>query len=124
MKNGYTGNAGNTFAGAATRAGRTLVVTVLHPASGHNSVYEEAAALLDWGFAQGGSVRAVGTLVDALSEGGTRASSSGAAPDAGARASSAGGGRRSGRLGCARRGRGSGRAGGGRRVRAAQAPRP
>ncbi|MFI5817952.1 D-alanyl-D-alanine carboxypeptidase family protein [Streptomyces rishiriensis] len=92
VKNGYTSNAGNTFAGAATRAGRTLVVTVLHPASGHNSVYEEAAALLDWGFAQGGSVRAVGTLVDALSEGGTRASSSGAAPDAGARASSEGGG--------------------------------
>ncbi|WP_333740566.1 D-alanyl-D-alanine carboxypeptidase family protein, partial [Streptomyces sp. IBSBF 2806] len=58
VKNGYTSNAGNTFAGAATRAGRTLVVTVLHPASGHNSVYEEAAALLDWGFARGSSVGA------------------------------------------------------------------
>lgn len=91
VKNGYTSQAGNTFAGAATRAGRTLVVTVLHPASGHNSVYEETAALLDWGFAQGGSAKAVGMLVDALSEGGTRVSSSGA-PPAGARASSAGGG--------------------------------
>ncbi|MEU4872600.1 D-alanyl-D-alanine carboxypeptidase [Streptomyces sp. NPDC021608] len=92
VKNGYTSHAGNTFAGAATRAGRTLVVTVLHPRSGHNSVYEETAALLDWGFAQGSSVRAVGRLVDALSEGGTRVSSSGAGPHAGARGSSAGGG--------------------------------
>ncbi|MGQ4332070.1 D-alanyl-D-alanine carboxypeptidase family protein [Streptomyces hayashii] len=92
VKNGYTSNAGNTFAGAATRAGRTLVVTVLHPVSGHNSVYGEAAALLDWGFAQGSSAGAVGMLVDALSEGGTRASSSGAAPHAGAGASSEGGG--------------------------------
>ncbi|MFD9395890.1 D-alanyl-D-alanine carboxypeptidase family protein [Streptomyces sp. NPDC060000] len=94
VKNGFTSNAGNTFTGAATRAGRTLVVTVLHPKSGHNAVYEESAALLDWGFAQGSSVRAVGTLVEALSEGGTRASgsSAGKAPHAGAEASSAGGG--------------------------------
>ncbi|MET7652483.1 serine hydrolase [Streptomyces sp. NPDC005486] len=100
VKNGFTSNAGNTFAGAATRAGRTLVVTVLHPKSGHNAVYEETAALLDWGFAQGGSTRVVGTLVEALSEGGTRASASGGssgssagtAPRAGAQASSAGGG--------------------------------
>ncbi|MGW0871687.1 D-alanyl-D-alanine carboxypeptidase family protein [Streptomyces sp. NPDC002740] len=95
VKNGFTSNAGNTFTGAATRAGRTLVVTVLHPESGHNAVYEETAALLDWGFAQGSSARAVGTLVEALSEGGTRASgpSAGkAAPRAGAEASSAGSG--------------------------------
>ncbi|TQJ52580.1 D-alanyl-D-alanine carboxypeptidase family protein [Streptomyces sp. SLBN-115] len=90
VKNGFTSNAGNTFTGAATRAGRTLVVTVLHPKSGHNAVYEETAALLDWGFAQGSSARAVGTLVEALSEGGTRASgsSAGRAPHAGAQASS------------------------------------
>ncbi|MFD7939513.1 D-alanyl-D-alanine carboxypeptidase family protein [Streptomyces sp. NPDC059755] len=94
VKNGFTSNAGNTFTGAATRAGRTLVVTVLHPKSGHNAVYEETAALLDWGFAQGSSARAVGTLVEALSEGGTRAagSSAGKAPHAGAQASSAEGG--------------------------------
>ncbi|MFF3201961.1 D-alanyl-D-alanine carboxypeptidase family protein [Streptomyces sp. NPDC002962] len=91
VKNGFTSNAGNTFTGAATRAGRTLVVTVLHPKSGHNAVYEETAALLDWGFAQGSSARAVGTLVEALSEGGTRASgsSAGQAPHAGAEAASA-----------------------------------
>ncbi|MFD9432739.1 D-alanyl-D-alanine carboxypeptidase family protein [Streptomyces sp. NPDC060002] len=94
VKNGFTSNAGNTFTGAATRAGRTLVVTVLHPKSGHNAVYEETAALLDWGFAHGSSARAVGTLVEALSEGGTRASgsSAGKAPHAGAEASSAGDG--------------------------------
>jgi serine-type D-Ala-D-Ala carboxypeptidase (penicillin-binding protein 5/6) len=92
VKNGYTSNAGNTFAGAATRAGRTLVVTVLHPRSGHNAVYEETAALLDWGFAQGSSARAVGTLAEALSEGGARVSSSGEVPHAGARASTADGG--------------------------------
>ncbi|WP_314224087.1 D-alanyl-D-alanine carboxypeptidase family protein [Streptomyces zaehneri] len=93
VKNGFTSNAGNTFTGAATRAGRTLVVTVLHPKSGHNAVYEEAAALLDWGFAQGSSARAVGTLVEALSEGGTRASgsSAGKAPHAGSEASAADG---------------------------------
>lgn len=92
VKNGYTSNAGNTFAGAATRAGRTLVVTVLHPGGGHNAVYEETAALLDWGFAQGSSARAVGTLPEALSEGGTRVPSPGEAPHAGARASRADGG--------------------------------
>ncbi|MCX4761515.1 D-alanyl-D-alanine carboxypeptidase [Streptomyces sp. NBC_01275] len=86
VKNGYTSNAGNTFTGAATRAGRTLLVAVLHPASGNNAVYEETAALLDWGFRAGSSAGAVGTLVDALSEGGARVSPSAAAPHAGARA--------------------------------------
>ncbi|MEU1112034.1 D-alanyl-D-alanine carboxypeptidase [Streptomyces sp. NPDC005866] len=69
VKNGYTSNAGNTFTGAATRGGRTLLVTVMHPDSGGNGVYEETAALLDWGFGRGSSAQAVGTLVDPLSEG-------------------------------------------------------
>ncbi|WP_189947888.1 D-alanyl-D-alanine carboxypeptidase family protein [Streptomyces alanosinicus] len=73
VKNGYTSHAGNTFTGAATRGGRTLLVTVMHPAEGSNAVYEQTAALLDWGFGQGRSARAVGTLVDPLSEGGARA---------------------------------------------------
>lgn len=73
VKNGYTSNAGNTFTGAATRGGRTLIVTVMHPRSGYNAVYEETAALLDWGFSKAGSARAVGTLVDPLSEGGVSA---------------------------------------------------
>ncbi|MET8243301.1 serine hydrolase [Streptomyces sp. NPDC005202] len=74
VKNGYTTNAGNTFTGAATRGGRTLLVTVMHPGSGGNAVYEETAALLDWGFAHGSSAQAVGTLVEPLSEGGASAS--------------------------------------------------
>ncbi|MEV5876701.1 D-alanyl-D-alanine carboxypeptidase [Streptomyces sp. NPDC052101] len=77
VKNGYTSNAGNTFTGAATRGGRTLLVTVMHPAEGGIAVYEQTAALLDWGFGRGRSAQAVGTLVDPLSEGGAR---SGAAP--------------------------------------------
>jgi D-alanyl-D-alanine carboxypeptidase (penicillin-binding protein 5/6) len=76
VKNGYTSHAGNTFTGAATRGGRTLLVTVMHPATGSNAVYEQTAALLDWGFGRGRSARAVGTLVDPLSEGGAKASPS------------------------------------------------
>ncbi|MCL3993838.1 D-alanyl-D-alanine carboxypeptidase family protein [Streptomyces lavenduligriseus] len=74
VKNGYTSHAGNTFTGAATRGGRTLLVTVMHPDSGGNAVYEETAALLDWGFTHGRSARPVGTLVTPLSEGGASAS--------------------------------------------------
>jgi D-alanyl-D-alanine carboxypeptidase (penicillin-binding protein 5/6) len=91
VKNGYTTNAGNTFTGAAVRGGRTLLATVLHPAAGGNAVYEETAALLDWGFAQRGPTQAVGKLVEPLSEGGTKAgaaapphSTAGAASGAGA----------------------------------------
>ncbi|MGW0880426.1 D-alanyl-D-alanine carboxypeptidase family protein [Streptomyces sp. NPDC002671] len=74
VKNGYTSHAGNTFTGAATRGGRTLLVTVMHPAEGANAVYEQTAALLDWGFGHGRSAQSVGTLVEPLSEGGAKAS--------------------------------------------------
>ncbi|MBC9726022.1 D-alanyl-D-alanine carboxypeptidase family protein [Streptomyces sp. TRM68367] len=70
VKNGYTSNAGNTFTGAATRGGRTLLVTVMHPGNGPNEVYQETAALLDWGFEEGRSARAVGTLVEPAGAGG------------------------------------------------------
>ncbi|MFJ9897326.1 D-alanyl-D-alanine carboxypeptidase family protein [Streptomyces sp. NPDC091280] len=76
VKNGYTSHAGNTFTGAATRDGRTLLVTVMHPANGGNEVYKETEALLDWGFGKGSSARAVGRLVEPLSEGGASASPS------------------------------------------------
>lgn len=72
VKNGYTSHAGNTFTGAATRGGRTLLVTVMHPKSGSNAVYEETAALLDWGFERATAAKAVGTLVEPLSEGGKK----------------------------------------------------
>ncbi|MDX3071941.1 D-alanyl-D-alanine carboxypeptidase family protein [Streptomyces sp. MI02-7b] len=68
VKNGYTTNAGNTFTGAAERDGRTLLVTVMHPESGYDEVYKEAAALLDWGFGATGRVTPVGALVPPLSE--------------------------------------------------------
>ena len=90
VKNGYTSHAGNTFTGAATRDGRTLLVTVLHPESGNNTVYEETAALLDWGFGRGSSAGAVGRLVEPLSEGGARPEPSGKAAGAEARAAAAG----------------------------------
>ncbi|MFJ3226731.1 serine hydrolase [Streptomyces sp. NPDC086783] len=77
VKNGYTSHAGNTFTGAATRDGRTLLVTVLHPKSGGNGVYKETAALLDWGFKWAGRAEPVGVLVDPVSEGGARASATG-----------------------------------------------
>lgn len=63
----------NTFTGAATRDGRTLLVTVMHPKSGGNGVYEETAQLLDWGFGKGASAEPVGTLVGPLSAGGASA---------------------------------------------------
>ncbi|MEV7157929.1 serine hydrolase [Streptomyces misionensis] len=63
IKNGYTSNAGNTLVAAARRGGHTLVVTVMNPQSGGGfAVYEEARALLDWGFAANGLVDPVGSL--------------------------------------------------------------
>ncbi|MXQ60792.1 D-alanyl-D-alanine carboxypeptidase [Streptomyces sp. XHT-2] len=66
VKNGYTSHAGNTLVAAARRDGRTLVATVMNPRSGDgHAVYEEARALLDWGFDAAGRVNPVGSL-DAL----------------------------------------------------------
>ncbi|MDO0929076.1 serine hydrolase [Streptomyces sp. TG1A-8] len=63
IKNGYTTNAGNTLVAAARRGGRTLVVTVMNPQDEEAfAVYEEARALLDWGFAAAGRVDPVGSL--------------------------------------------------------------
>jgi len=63
VKNGYTTNAGATFTGAAERGGRTLLVTVMHTATSPK-VYDETAALLDWGFAAAGKVTPVGRLAE------------------------------------------------------------
>ncbi|MFC5645544.1 D-alanyl-D-alanine carboxypeptidase family protein [Kitasatospora cinereorecta] len=65
VKNGYTTNAGATFTGAAERGGRTLLVTVMHTETSPG-VYDETAALLDWGFAAAGKVAPVGTLAEDL----------------------------------------------------------
>lgn len=64
VKNGNTTMAGSTFTGAAQRGDKKLLVTVMNPGTGGvNSVYEETADLLDWGFAASGKVRPVGELV-------------------------------------------------------------
>ncbi|BAJ28857.1 putative peptidase S11 family protein [Kitasatospora setae KM-6054] len=75
VKNGYTTNAGATYTGAAERDGRTLLVTVMHPADGAK-VYDEAAALLDWGFAAAGKAAPVGELAE---DGGAQAPAEGPA---------------------------------------------
>ncbi|MGF1427445.1 D-alanyl-D-alanine carboxypeptidase family protein, partial [Kitasatospora sp. LaBMicrA B282] len=62
VKNGYTTNAGSTFVGAAERDGHTLLVADMHPDS-YMKVYDETAALLDWGFAAQGHLAPVGRLV-------------------------------------------------------------
>ncbi|MFB7593715.1 D-alanyl-D-alanine carboxypeptidase family protein [Streptomyces sp. NPDC056160] len=63
IKNGYTTNAGNTLVAAAHRGARTLIVTVMNPQEGAGfEVYEEARALLDWGFDAAGRVDPVGSL--------------------------------------------------------------
>jgi len=60
VKNGYTVAARWSVAGAATRGGRTYVVTALSRSDGS---WRPTAALLDWAFAHGGQARAVGRLV-------------------------------------------------------------
>ena len=60
MKNGYTVKAGGSFVGAATRGGRSYVVTVLR-ADGRTS--EMARQLLDWAFAAAPAAQPVGRLV-------------------------------------------------------------
>jgi D-alanyl-D-alanine carboxypeptidase (penicillin-binding protein 5/6) len=61
VKNGYTIAANATYVGAARRGSRTLIVALLraNPAYGR-----DARALLDWGFAHDGKIRALGTLPD------------------------------------------------------------
>ncbi|WUR95101.1 D-alanyl-D-alanine carboxypeptidase [Streptomyces sp. NBC_01262] len=97
VKNGYTSKAGNTFTGVAQRGDRTLLVTVMHPDSGHDLVYKEAAALLDWGFkaSASGKVTPVGSLVPSKSAQAAASASAGtsaaatATPSAAAAAASA-----------------------------------
>lgn len=64
IKNGYTVRSRATFIGAATRGGRTLIVTLMRT---NPRYWPEAAALLDWGFAaRAAGATPVGTLVDPL----------------------------------------------------------
>ncbi|MDT5400569.1 MAG: hypothetical protein QOK33_3800 [Mycobacterium sp.] len=62
-KTGYTDDAGQTFVGAANRDGRRLVVVLMHGTRLPIAPWEQAAHLLDYGFAT-----APGTKVGALIE--------------------------------------------------------
>ena len=60
VKNGYTIAAQATYVGAATRHGRTILITMMHA---RPNFWREARSLLNWGFAADGKVIPVGTLV-------------------------------------------------------------
>lgn len=62
-KTGYTDDAGQTFVGAANRDGRRLVAVLMHGTRQPIAPWEQAAHLLDYGFAT-----APGTKVGALIE--------------------------------------------------------
>ena len=64
LKTGWTTEAGRTFVGAAKRGDTSLVVTLMNV---DGEIYDSAAALLDWGFANISEVTPVGYLVDPVS---------------------------------------------------------
>jgi D-alanyl-D-alanine carboxypeptidase (penicillin-binding protein 5/6) len=61
IKPGRTNRAQYTFIGAATRDGRTLIVSQMGSTSGS---WKHTAALLDWGFAHADAVTPIGRLVE------------------------------------------------------------
>ena len=63
-KTGFTDAARHTFVTAAERDGRRLVVSVMATENVPLRAADQAALLLDWGFAVPPGVRGVGTLVD------------------------------------------------------------
>lgn len=62
-KTGYTDDAGQTFVGAANRDGRRLVAVLLHGTRQPIAPWEQAAHLLDYGFATAPGTK-VGTLIE------------------------------------------------------------
>ena len=62
-KTGYTDDAGQTFVGAATRDGRRLLAVLLHGTRQPIAPWQQAAQLLDYGFATPAGTR-VGTLLE------------------------------------------------------------
>jgi D-alanyl-D-alanine carboxypeptidase (penicillin-binding protein 5/6) len=61
IKNGYTIAAQQTFIAAATRGGKTYIVTEL---SSPNGSWRPTAALLDWAFAHADALTPIGQLVE------------------------------------------------------------
>jgi D-alanyl-D-alanine carboxypeptidase (penicillin-binding protein 5/6) len=64
-KTGFTDAARHTFVAAAERSGRRLVVSVMATESTPLRASEQAALLLDWGFAVPAGTDGVGRLVEA-----------------------------------------------------------
>ncbi|HEX5496336.1 MAG TPA: LPXTG cell wall anchor domain-containing protein [Mycobacteriales bacterium] len=62
-KNGYTDAARHTYVAAARHGQRTLIVTLMHGERSPVDMWEQAARLLDWGFALPAAVQPVGELV-------------------------------------------------------------
>src|SRR5246500_1807255 len=62
-KTGYTDDAGQTFVGAANRDGRRLMAVLLHGTRQPIAPWQQAAHLLDYGFATAPGTR-VGTLIE------------------------------------------------------------
>ena len=62
-KTGYTDDAGQTFVGAANHDGRRLVAVLMHGTRQPIAPWEQAAHLLDYGFATPPGTK-VGTLVE------------------------------------------------------------
>jgi D-alanyl-D-alanine carboxypeptidase (penicillin-binding protein 5/6) len=65
VKMGYTTKAQNTMIAAAERDGRTIIATLMFTPGGR--ITEDAAALLEYGFANDGRTAPVGQLVEPLS---------------------------------------------------------
>lgn len=64
-KAGFTDAARHTLVGAAERGGRRLVVALVRGEQTPVPMWQQAGALLDWGFAQPTGARPVGVLVEA-----------------------------------------------------------
>jgi serine-type D-Ala-D-Ala carboxypeptidase (penicillin-binding protein 5/6) len=62
-KTGYTDDAGQTFVGAANRDGRRLMAVLMHGTRQPIAPWQQAAHLLDYGFATSPGTR-VGTLIE------------------------------------------------------------
>jgi serine-type D-Ala-D-Ala carboxypeptidase (penicillin-binding protein 5/6) len=63
-KNGYTDAARHTYVGAAQHGNRRLIVTLMHGERQPVDMWQQAASLLDWGFALPAGVQPVGRLVE------------------------------------------------------------
>jgi D-alanyl-D-alanine carboxypeptidase (penicillin-binding protein 5/6) len=63
-KTGFTDSARHTYVGVAERGGRSLVVTLMRGEQAPLRMREQAAALLDWGFALPAGTAPVGRLAE------------------------------------------------------------